>query len=785
MHNLYGPTEAAVDVTYWACRKGDDRLTVPIGRPVANTQMYVLDTRMQPVPVGVAGELYIGGVQVGRGYVGRDDLTTERFVSDPFSKTPGARLYKTGDLARHLPDGAIEYLGRLDYQVKIRGQRIELGEIEATLDKHAGVGQSVVMAREDTPGDQRLVAYVVPRQAAPSTEELKEHLSRELPAYMVPSAFVFLEALPLTSSGKVDRKLLPVPERSDSKATYVAPRTATEEILAGIWGKVLGLERVGVHDNFFELGGHSLLATRLISRIRGAFQVELPLRCLFEAPTVASLAENIETARRPGQAVQTPSLLPVSRNGNLPLSFAQQRLWFLDQLESGSAFYNIATSLRLRGPLNREALEQSLNEILRRHEVLRTAFGVVDGQPVQIITPTLTVSLAVSDLQELPKEEREAEVRLRVTQEAQTPFNLAQDSLARFILLRLDEREHILLVTLHHIVSDEWSMDVFCRELTALYEAFSTGKPSPLTELPIQYVDFALWQRKWLEGEILEQQMAYWKKKLADLPVLELPAVHSRPAVRSHDGVRQSVVLSKTLTEELKALSRQQGATLFMMLLSAFKVLLHHHTNQQDIIVGSPIAGRSWIETEGLIGCFANTVVLRTDVSGDPTFCELLAKVREMVLQAHAHHDMPFERLVRELQPRRDLSRNPLFQVWFVLRNALSLSSVGSGLNMSVEEIDTSTAKYDLKLDVSEIPEGLHATFVCNKDLFTASFITVLATHFEALLNVVTQQPSAKLATLREVLARTDEQQSIVKEKESKETRLRRLKTIKRQPVQI
>ncbi|MBZ4423385.1 condensation domain-containing protein, partial [Myxococcus sp. RHSTA-1-4] len=503
----------------------------------------------------------------------------------------------------------LEYLGRTDFQVKLRGFRIELGEIEAALTAQPGVRQALVLVREDRPGDKRLVAYAVPAPGVSlEAETLRAALKQRLPEHMVPSAFVVLDALPLTPNGKVDRKALPVPEAPASTSGFTAPRTPTEELLAGLWAQVLGVEQVGADDHFFELGGHSLLATQVISRIRSTFGVELPLRALFEAPVLSSLARRIDTAVH-ARTVQAPPLVPVPRTGALPLSFAQQRLWVIDQLEPGGAAYNIPTALRLRGPLDVAAMERAFTALVERHESLRTTFAVQDGEPVQVIHAPPRFPLAVVDLSTLPPAECEAEARRLVSREAQRPFDLANGPVFRALLLRLGEQDHVLLGTMHHIVSDGWSMGVLVRELAALYASQATGQDSHLPALPIQYADFAAWQRAWLRGEALERQLGYWRQQLSGAaPVLELPTDKPRPAVQSHRGAWQPVLLSKPLTEALLALCRREGLTPFMALLAAWQVLLARYSGQDDVSVGSPIAGRTRQETEGLIGFFVNTL---------------------------------------------------------------------------------------------------------------------------------------------------------------------------------
>ncbi|HAG82187.1 MAG TPA: non-ribosomal peptide synthetase, partial [Cyanobacteria bacterium UBA12227] len=753
--NAYGPTEATIGVTLYELTTSDRQLScVPIGRPIANTQIYILDSHLQPVPIGVNGEIYIGGDSLARGYLNRPDITAEKFILNPFERSNSqslkpSRLYKTGDLARYLPDGNIQFIGRIDSQVKIRGFRIELGEIEALLSQHPAVGESVVVVREDTPGDKRLVAYVVLNSetqelhntSAISSErvpQLRNFLKERLPQHMLPSAFVVLESLPIAPSGKVDRRALPAPDlkQLQRESTFVAPSTPVEEMLAGIWAEVLGVERVGIHDNFFELGGHSLLATRVISQVRQVFEVELPLRRLFEEPTVTQLAKDIERANQAGLGLEVPPIQRISRDGKLTLSFAQQRLWFLSQLEVHNPFYNMAGALRLQGPLNQAALAQSLNEILRRHEVLRTRIRTVDEQPELVISSVTTLPLPVLDLSELPTAQQETNAKELIRAEAQQPFDLKSDLMLRVKLLRLGEQEHIALFTLHHIASDGWSIDVLVQELSVLYQAFCNGQSSPLAELPIQYVDFATWQRQWLQGEVLAVQLAYWRQHLDGAPsVLELPTDYLRPAIQTFQGATYTFALSQEQSIALKTLSQQEGSTLFMTLLAAFKTLLYRYTGSEDIVVGSPVANRNRAELEGLIGFFVNTLVLRTDLSGNPTFRELLSRIREVALGAYAHQDLPFEKLVEELQPQRNLSYNPLFQVMFVLQNTPKSEITLSGLTLSAVESDRTTAMFDLTLYMEETDSGLIGTFEYSTDLFEANTIARMAGHLQTLLS--------------------------------------------------
>ena len=753
--NVYGPTETTV----WGMIKRVKTAAAPIsiGRPVANAQLYILDKHGEPVPFGVQGELHIGGAGMGRGYLNRPELTAERFIPHPFGKDAGQRLYKTGDLARYVADGEVEFLGRLDHQVKIRGFRIELGEIEAVLRQHADVREAVVLVSENAAGEKRLIAYVVLIEQQPtaiaddSTTQLRNHLKSKLPEHMLPSAFVVLEEFPLTPSGKLDRRALPEPleTRPALGETYLTPRTPVEETLTGIWEGILKANGIGVNDNFFELGGHSLLGTQVTSRVRDAFGIELPLRIIFEKPTIAGMAEAVEAAWKSNQDSHA-SPLPVARDRELPLSFAQQRLWFLDQLVPGNPFYNVDTTLRLMTALDTDALAQSLNEIVRRHEALRTTFKMMDGYPSQIIAPALKLDFPIIELGHLPEEEREAEAARLAQSEAQRPFNLSEGPLVRASLLRLGEEDYLLLLTLHHIVTDGWSMGVFFDELTTLYEAYSMGEPSPLPELALQYADFAIWQRGRLQGEVLERHLSYWKQQLADIPALRLPTDYVRPAVSAYTGERRSLSCSLELTEQLKRLSLSQDATLFMTLLAAFKALLHRYTGQTDVVVGTPVAGRDSVELERLIGFFVNTLVLRTDVSGDPSFTSLLKNVREVCLGAYAHQEAPFERLVEELQPERDLSRNPLFQVTFQLFNALNPSEKTAADADSGEylQVERGTAIFDLAFTLWESADGLGGLVEYSTELFETETIERIIEHYGRLLEAVAANPESRISEL-------------------------------------
>ena len=753
--NGYGPTEVTVGAS-WSIFENlaNDIETIHIGRPILNKQIFILDEYLRPVPMGVPGELCVSGIGLARGYLNRPDLTAEKFIPNPFHGAHGERMYKTGDLACYLPDGNIEFLGRVDHQVKIRGFRIELGEIEEVLHQHPAIKMAAVLAREETSGEKRLVAYFVAGKTAatePTVNELYAYLKERLPEYMVPAIFMKLDEMPLTPNGKINRKALPAPDqgRPELGKAYVAPRTQAEELMAGIMAQVLGVDRVGIQDNFFELGGHSLLGVRVQSRIRDAFGIELPLRYLFESPTVEALASIVERERLSDHGIEAPPIERIARDQNLPLSFAQQRLWFLDQLEPNSPFYNIPSAMRLSGNLNKEVLEQGINEIVRRHETLRTTFKAVKGKPHQVIDEEFSVKLNEIDLSSLPEAEQEAKVQQLATEEAQRPFDLAAGPLFRVTLIDLKPDDHVVLFTLHHIISDGWSMGVLIKEVAELYQAYAEGEQSPLAELPIQYADFAHWQKNWLTGEVLEKQLAYWKEKLAGSPpVIELPTDRPRPAVQSFKGSMISKSFSGELLKSLKDFCQKENVTLFMTLLAAFKTLLYRYSGQSDINVGTPHANRNRTETEGLIGFFVNTLVLRTDFSGNPAFKELVKQVRDTALGAYAHQDMPFETLVETLQPQRDLSHTPLFQVMFVLQNAPLEKIELPGVTFSPVTAESGTAKFDLSLVIFEQENGFTTSFEYNTDLFDLSTIERMMDHFGIVLENVAANPEKKVADI-------------------------------------
>ncbi|HTQ78615.1 MAG TPA: amino acid adenylation domain-containing protein, partial [Thermoanaerobaculia bacterium] len=751
--NMYGITETTVHVTYRPLAQADIAGSggSVIGRPIPDLSLRVLDAGFEPQPLGVPGELCVAGAGLARGYLGRPELTASRFVPDPWGDNPGARLYRSGDLVRRIPEGDIEYLGRIDHQVKVRGFRIELGEIEAAIAALPGVREVAVIVREDEPGDRRLAAYVVRGPEAAGAGELREALKQKLPEPLLPSAIVELAALPLTVNGKVDRKALPAPEalrETAEAAAFHPPQGAIEEALCGIWQEILRLPQVGRDESFFALGGHSLLATRVISRVRSSFGVELPLKVLFESPTVAALAAEIGRSQGVEEVASPLTRLP--RPEKLPLSFAQERLWFIDQLEPGGAQYNMPSALALDGALNPSALAWALGQVERRHEALRTRFA---AGPIQVISPPRQpFPLPEIDLSALGERERQETVAELALAEAMRPFDLERGPVWRAALLRLEEERHVLLFTLHHITSDGWSNEVLVREVAHLYGT-ALGLPGTATaalpELPIQYADFALWQRQWLAGEELERQLAFWRGQLAGAPpLLELPTDRPRPPILTSAGAHLPFELTGDQTRGLEALAQAAGGTLFMVLLAAFQALLGRYSSQEDIVVGTPVAGRNRLETEGLIGFFVNSLAIRARLGGDPTLADLLAQIRETTLAAFAHQDLPFEKLVGDLQVERSRSHSPLFQTVFVLQNAPAPAREIPGLRLSPLAVDNGTAKFDLTAILVPAEGRLQGLVEYNRDLFDRATIERVAQHYRTLLARLVEEPTLRLSEL-------------------------------------
>jgi amino acid adenylation domain-containing protein len=747
VHNLYGPTENAIGTTFWTCPVACAKDNIPIGRPIANTRIYLLDAHGQPVPLGAVGELYIGGAGVARGYLNRPELTAERFAPDPFSDDAGARLYKTGDVARYLPDGNLEYLGRNDEQVKIRGFRIEPGEIEACLTAHPQVRDAVVLAYGEGSA-KRLVAYVQAEADEQLANTLRAQVAASLPEYMVPSAFVRLDAWPLTPNGKLDRRALPEPD-ADALAhqAYEAPQGELETTLAAIWAELLGVERVGRHDSFFVLGGHSLLAVRLMNRVR-MLGADVPLATLFAAPTLAAFAGALEAHLQQGTDA-LPEITPVSREGGLPLSFAQQRLWFLAQLDGVSESYHMALALHVRGPLDRAAWQQALDALFARHEALRSTFVSVDGQPqVRLLPADRGVPLRWHDLRGVP--DVEAQLARLSHEAAHAPFDLARGPLIHACGIQVADDEHVMLLVQHHIVSDGWSIGVMVRELSALYAASVGAQADTLPPLAVQYPDYAAWQRQWLTGERLQAQSDYWRVTLADAPaLLELPTDRPRPAQQSFAGAQVPVRIDAATTQALKRLSAEHGTTLFMTVLAAWSAVLSRLSGQHDVVIGTPSANRNHPQIEPLIGFFVNTLALRVDLSGEPDIAQLLARVRRTTLDAQGHQDLPFEQVVEIVQPPRRMNHTPLFQVMLAWQNNAPGEWCLPGLTATPAELEYDAVKFDLELNLSEAGEEIIGSLGYATALFERSTIERHVGYLQTMLRAMVARPQQPVATLQ------------------------------------
>lgn len=752
--NSYGLTETTIDSCWF---EGEVQATtsglIPIGRPFPNVRMYVLDAALQPTPIGVPGELFIGGEGVARGYVD-EQLDSDRYIDDPFAFNGAARMCRTGDRARWRSDGQLEFLGRADDQVKIRGFRIEPGEVDQVLREYPGLAEAAVAVRERDTGDPRLVAYVVPREGeSPTFSELRHFLRQRLPEYMIPSLFETLKSLPVSGNGKVDRRALPEPDWTavQREREYVAPRTPIECEIASIWSELLNIDEVGARDSFFELGGNSLLALRMASRVRETFAIEMPLVTLFTYPVLEELAEQVIALQSEGHLPDLPPIIPADRDRLIPASFGQEELWLIDKLQDGPSAYVHGATTRISGPLDEQALKQSVNEIVRRHEALRTTFRVVGREIVQVIAPYREQSyVKLIDLSDLPVDEQEQKAERYAQDERTRPFDLAAGPLLRVALIRLNPEEHVVQVAMHHLIYDGWSMDVLSREMLTAYLAFSAGQPSPLGELPIQYADFAIWQRNRLQGAVLERLRRFWFEQLKDLPALEFPVDHPRPDTPVTDGASCELQMDGSLSSEIRQLSSSEGATTFMTFMAAFQSLLQHYSGQDDFAVGVTVAGRSRPETEGLIGYFINDLPLRADLLGDPTFRELLGRVRTRVLQVFEHQEMPFIQLVRDLNPPRSPSRQPLVQAEMVFQNTPTASQELPGLEWSdspgIEE--TAGADFELSLSVDQNDVGYEFSLSYRADLFEAETAQRILTDLRALLKAATSQPDQSLSQL-------------------------------------
>jgi amino acid adenylation domain-containing protein len=780
-YNVYGPTECTVDTT--TKEIGGTRPT--IGKPLANVRVYVLDEKQRPAGIGVAGELYIGGIGVARGYQNEAGMSAERFVPDPHGKYGGERMYRTGDVARWMPDGNLEYIGREDGQVKVRGYRIELGEIEAALKKYREVKEAVVIARDDELGAKRLVAYLTGgEESETASKEVRGYLEGKLPEYLIPSAYVWLKEMPLTRNGKVDKNALPAPEDSDSEG-YVAPRTPLEEIVAGIWGTLLNVKKVSVEATFFELGGHSLLATQVMSRLRATFKIEIPLRVLFERPTVRELAKQIEEWKGAELELKAPPIERVERREDLPLSYEQQRLWLLEQMEPGSGIYNIPGALMLTGELNVAALEQTITEIIRRHETLRTTFRSQNGRPTQVIEESPEpIVLPVIDLGEIA-EGQEAAIKQLVMEEAKRVLDLSKRPLLRVKLMRLSKQEHVMTFVVHHIVTDGWSTGVLVKEITSLYEAYSKGEASTLPELKIQYADYACWQRDWMNGKALEEGLRYWKRELSgELPVLNLKDKRPRPEEMSHRGANRKYLMPEEIKEGIQRLSRAEGATIYMTLLAAFSILLHRYSGQEEMIIGTAVAGRTRAETEELIGIFINMLPIRVDLRGVPSYRELLERVREVTVRGYAYQEVPIERIIKEVGVGRRAGHTPLFQVAFGIQNTIEDEIALPGLELRPYPFEHEAVRYDLTVWVEESAKGMWASWTYRTDLFDEATIAGMHDHFEQLLISIIERPDAEI-NLIEMLTSAQRERQVSAAREWEGLSMSKLRGAGRKPIRV
>jgi amino acid adenylation domain-containing protein len=747
VHDLYGPSETTTYSTF-TLRSAEGLPT--IGRPISNTRIYIHDGNLQLVPMGVPGELSIGGAGVARGYLNRPDFTAERFISSSFNTSGGERIYRTGDLARYRPDGNIEFLGRMDKQVKIRGYRIELGEIEVVLNQHPTIKESVVVVRDrDSSGEKDLIAYFVPKEPLPfAVTGLRNFLRDKLPDYMLPSQFVELRVLPRSPNGKIDRMALRLPNdaRPQFIEEFIAPRTEIEELVAQAWQEVLKVKNLGIDDNFFELGGHSLLAVQIISRLQDAFNREIPLRLIFEAPTVADLVGKLENVVRDGQGPKLPPIVPVPRNGPLPLSLNQEHLWRLDQMIPGTHLFNMPYVYQLSGDLKIDALEKALTELIRRHETLRTTFAEVDGRPVQVIQEILAFRLPCIDLRGESADDVSQKAADLILREREAPFDLAKEPLARLKLLRLTDSEYLLLVTMHHIISDHSSMQIFRRELLLLYDAFSQERPSPLTDPSIQFGDYAFWERRLLDAGLLNNQLTYWKKQLAG-PASQLEFGKNGKPRREPNfhTARRLIELDGTLFRDIKALARRENCTPFMVLATALTILLHFYTGQRDIRMGALVANRGRRETEGVIGHFVNTVILRTYFAPETTLKQLLSQVRRVALMAYAHQELPFERLARLLEEDGIIDRGSLFQVLlnyqhhhFESPQIGGLTFASFDLQQSKEDADLTLTTFNLIINMRESSTTLTGCVNYKTDVIGEEEVNVMLKSFNSLLKNMT-----------------------------------------------
>ncbi|OPG95128.1 hypothetical protein B2I21_27960 [Chryseobacterium mucoviscidosis] len=747
VQNHYGPTETHVVTAFMIEDMDEVNPLPPIGRAIDNCEIYILDNELQPVPVGVYGELYIGGICLARGYLNREELTADRFIPNPFADEPGQRMYKSGDLARFLPSGDVEFLGRMDEQVKIRGFRVEPGEVESVISTYPGVRETVVVAYQEQQAPHELVAYVVVDQEDIVEPELREHLKKKLPDYMLPTIFMKIEEMPLTPSGKVSRSALPQPKRNMGGKNKTAPVTAAEKGVAAIWVDILECEEVGLEDQFFELGGHSLLAIKVISRIRSAFQTDLPLYTIFEFPQLSDFAAHLVhyLAQHEGLSSESESIVPVPREPYMPLSYAQERIWFFEQWQQDSSMYNISKALHVMGELDEAALEQSYQQLIERHESLRTNFVDQAGLPKQMIHPFRSLSIRRLDLRNDVGERQYFRLQALIAEEEQQPFDLANDPLIRTSLYRLDDEEWVLLLVVHHIIFDDWSMSLLEQEWWENYDRCKQDPAFQREALSLQYVDYAIWQRNMLQGVRWEEQMGYWKNQLqGKLPILQLPTDRPRPAQQSYKGAHVDFTIDRRLAEKARQFSKQENVSLYMTLLTTFKALLYRYTGEQDLLVGSPMTNRNRTEWEQLIGFFVNTLVLRTSMSSEMTWKELLSSVKRVTMEAFSHQEIPFEKLVQELQPERSQGFSPIFQVMFSLQNTQHVYDRES-LKFSPYNLENINSLFDISMFIEEEQE-LQVTIEYGAALFERGTIERFAQHYSQLLESMLQQPEKSIA---------------------------------------
>ncbi len=781
--NMYGITETTVHVTYRRLRAADLGSASVIGQPIPDLRLYLLDRHLQPVPAEVSGEIFVGGRGVARGYLGRPELTAVRFVPDPWSRQPGARLYRSGDAARRLADGDLEYAGRLDYQVKVRGFRIELGEIEQTLLRHPGVRAAVVMVQDGSPDDRRLIAGVAAAgDPPPSAADLRRFLAESLPAYMVPANLAVLDELPLTESGKIDRPRVAAAARSAAvEPDRAAPRTPTEQVLAALWSELLGEIEVSADDSFFDVGGHSLLGMQVAGRVRELFGVELPLQELFEASSLAELARQLDAAMK-GDLHPLPPLVAVPRGGPLPASFAQRQIWLTEQMNAAAGRQNIPVALRFRGVLDHAVLARALSEVIARHEILRTTLTDLDGEPVQVVLPAMDVAIAMVDLAGLDGELAEAEVERLARAEARRPFSLSAGPLLRACMLRLSPRHQILLFTIHHIAADARSMEILVAELGALYAALRAGNSPSLPPVALHYGDFAAWQRRSLDASRRAAHIAYWRSRLAGAaPTFDLgPPITTAAHPR---GVTLPLVIDAGLTERLRHHAQRSRATLFMTLLAAFKVVLRHESGRDDILIGSPTSLRDRREMQEIIGPFLNLLVLRTNLGRNPSFGELVDRVRRTTLEASLYRELPFDLLVEELQPERPPGRSPLAQVAFTLQAGSPRGIELEELSMEAFEVDRGESTFDLTLNLSDTGMRLRGFLEYRTNVLSSSGAQRLSGRLVTVLERIVEAPDPLLSELSELLASFDRQAGEAERELARRARTEALRAVKRRSV--